>query len=68
MPAVESSAVRRIEYDAAARTLFVIFDDGDQYAYFGVGPELYEAFLAAESKGRFFQAQVRDRFVHHRIT
>ena len=68
MPAVESSAVRRIEYDAASRTLFVIFESGERYAYFDAPPELFAAFLGAESKGRFFQDQVRDRFDFHRIT
>jgi hypothetical protein len=68
MPAVESSAVRRIEYDHPSRTLFVIFESGERYAYFGVAPELFAAFLEAESKGRFLQDHVRDRFRFHRIT
>ena len=67
MPRVESSAIRAIDYDAKSRTLFVIFEDGDRYAYFDVPLELFTAFLAAESKGRFFAEQVRDRFDHHLI-
>ena len=68
MPAVDSSAIRGIDYEPSSRTLLVIFIDGDGYAYFGVPPELYAAFLAAESKGRFFAEQVRDRFEYQQVT
>lgn len=67
MPRVESSAIRALDYDAVSRTLFVIFDDGDRYAYFDVPLELFSAFLRAESKGRFFAEHVRNRFGHHLI-
>ena len=68
MPAVESSAIRGIDYDAPSRTLLVIFIDGDGYAYAGVPPELYAEFLEAESKGRFFAQRVRDRFDYQEVT
>ena len=67
MPRVQSTAVRSVDYDAASRTLFVVFDSGDRYAYFDVPLELFTAFLAAESKGRFFAEHVRDRFDYHPI-
>ena len=68
MPAVESTALRGIDYEPVSRTLLVIFIDGDGYAYFDVSPELYADFLAAESKGRFFAEQVRDCFDHQQVT
>lgn len=67
MPQVQSTAIRAIDYEAASRTLFVVFIDGDRYAYFDVPPELYAAFADAESKGRFFAEHVRDRFGYHLI-
>ena len=67
MPHVQSTAIRSIVYDAAGRTLFVIFIDGDRYAYLDVPPETYAAFMAAESKGRFFAAHVRDLFEYHQL-
>ena len=67
MPVVESSAVRRIEYDAPSRTLFVIFQSGERYAYLDAPPDVFAAFLDAGSKGRFFQDQVRGRFHFHRL-
>lgn len=66
MPAVESSAIREIDYDAANRTLFVRFTSGKRYAYLDVPEAVYEAFLAAESKGRFFADEIRDAYSFHR--
>ena len=68
MPAVESSAIRGIDYEPSSRTLLVIFIDGDGYAYFGVPPALYADFLRADSKGRFFAEQARGRFDHQQVT
>ncbi|MBW3617196.1 MAG: KTSC domain-containing protein [Proteobacteria bacterium] len=68
MPRVESTAIRAIDYDAVSRTLYVVFIDGDGYAYFEVPPALYADFLRAESKGRFFAEQVRDRFGYQQLT
>ncbi len=59
MPAVDSTAIMSIDYDPPSRVLFVRFVDGDLYAYFGVPRSTYDAFLAAESKGRFLAEQVR---------
>ena len=68
MPAVESRAIRAVDYDPPSRTLLIIFIDDDGYAYGDVPPELYAAFLEAESKGRFFAEHVRGRFGYHQVT
>ena len=68
MPAVESSAIRGIDYDAPSRTLLVIFIDGGGYAYGEVPPALYADFLKAESKGRFFAEHVRGRYGYQEVT
>ncbi|MGE5538288.1 MAG: KTSC domain-containing protein [Gemmatimonas sp.] len=63
MPALASRAIRLIRYDADRRRLFVTFrDSGKTYAYFDVPPQVYGAFLAAESHGSFFSEHVRDAF------
>lgn len=64
---VESTAVRALDYDLPRRTLRITFVSGERYLYRGVPPETHRAFLAAESKGRFFQAQVRDRYPFERL-
>ncbi|MDX2264969.1 MAG: KTSC domain-containing protein [Hyphomicrobiales bacterium] len=67
MPEVESSAIRAVDYDPARATLTVVFVSGAVYAYAAVPPEVYEAFLAAESKGRRFMAHIRGRYAYRRM-
>ena len=64
MPAVASVAIAQIEYDAASATLFVQFTSGEWYSYLGVAPRVHAEFEAAESKGRFFQQHIRDRYAY----
>ena len=63
-----STAIRQISHDRQTNTLFVTFVDGDLYAYFNVPRVLFDAFGRALSKGRFFAAEVRDRFRYRRLT
>ena len=57
-----STAIRRFAYDADARALDVTFVTGRRYRYFAVPGALAREFGEAPSKGRFFNARVRDRF------
>ena len=66
MPAVVSSAIRSVDYDAESETLFVRFTSGKRYAYLDVPAAVYEAFLAAESKGGFFADEIRGAYEFHR--
>jgi hypothetical protein len=66
-PEVQSSAIQRIEYDPVSLTLFVIFLDGDAYAYLNVPAEVHDDFMRAPSKGRFFSEAVRDRYETRRL-
>ena len=62
MPAVDSSAILRIRYQPKGGTLLVTFTTGKTYAYDGVPASICDAFLAAESYGKFFNAHIRDRY------
>ena len=62
-----STAIRRFHYEPETRTLTVTFVSGQEYAYEDVPPETARDFREAFSKGRFFQAQVRDRFAYRRV-
>lgn len=64
---VESAAIFAIDYDTRRRRLHVTFVSGQRYAYDEVPGEVHRAFLDAESKGRFFQAQIRDRYRHAKL-
>ena len=62
MIAVESSNLAAIGYDASGGELLVDFKRGGRYAYAGVDRKLFDAFLASDSKGRFFATQIRNVF------
>jgi hypothetical protein len=58
-----STSIRKSEYDPATHTLSIWFvTSGSRYDYEGVPPETYARFQTAFSKGRFFNAHIRDRF------
>jgi uncharacterized protein YraI len=63
---VESEAIDEIDCDAGTSRMFVRFAHGEWYTYFAVPASIYEAFIAAESRGRFFHEHIRDRYPYRR--
>jgi hypothetical protein len=57
-----SSVVHDIAYEPENGALTVTFTTGRVYRYYGVPPEVYEAFRIAASKGRFFNLRIRDQY------
>jgi hypothetical protein len=68
MPEVDSTAVKTIDYRPKEHRLVVRFASGERYAYDEASELLYRRFLAAESKGRFFQAEVRGRLPYRKLS
>lgn len=64
---VASSLVASVGYGSEAQTLEVRFCNGRTYRYFNVPVAIYESFVAASSKGFFFNDVVRGRFGYARI-
>ncbi|MGH6785429.1 MAG: KTSC domain-containing protein [Novosphingobium sp.] len=58
-----STAIRHLDYDPARAALEVTFVTGRRYRYERVPAKVAEDFRGAFSKGRFFNARIRDRFV-----
>jgi len=57
-----SSALRSYAYDPASRRLDILFVSGQVYSYLGVPEAVFTGLAQARSKGRYFQAHIRDRF------
>ena len=57
-----SSVIKRFVYDATRQELVIELVSGKAYVYEDVPRETYDAFLAAPSKGAFYNAQIRDEF------
>jgi hypothetical protein len=65
---LESKMLSTVAYDDSKRLLYLRFrSTGDVYRYFDFPAAEYQAFLRAESKGRFFRFQVRDQFRYERM-
>lgn len=56
----KSQVIAAIEYSRAARVLTIEFTSGQTYKYFGVSRYRRDQLLAAESKGRYFVAHIRN--------
>jgi hypothetical protein len=65
--AVESSLFTAAAYRSEARQLYLRFRDGNIYRYFDCTAEMYESFLAAESKGRYFSSHIRNRLRYEQV-
>ena len=59
---VESSLILAIGYDKGTQVLEVVLRNELSYQYDGVPPEVYAAFMQAESKGKFFVENIRDAY------
>jgi len=60
MPEKESSVIADIDYDDETAELDITFTSGKKYRYFGVPADVYSDFLDAPSRGKFFNAQIKD--------
>src|ERR671912_380246 len=64
---LESSLFTAAAYRPEARQLYRRFRDGNIYRYFDYTAEMYESFLTAESKGRYFSSHIRNRFRYEQV-
>ena len=65
---VESATLVAIGYDDAREILQLEFRSRAVYRYFGVPGSVYEALVAAPSKGRYFNGAIRGHFRHALIS
>jgi hypothetical protein len=59
---VNSSLLANVSYDAGQSVLQLELCDGAIYRYFDVPPVIYEGLLAANSKGSYFNREIRNCF------
>ena len=67
MIAVSSSSIAFIGYDAEHMTLRIQFREGGVYDYHGVPEMVYQQFISAPSKGRYYARFIKGRFNQQRI-
>lgn len=60
---VESSSISEIAYDKEKSILYVRFTNCRLYSYQDVPQDVYTCLFNAESIGRFFASQIKNKFV-----
>jgi len=60
--AVESSNIKSIGYNPNSDTLEIEFSSGGVYWYTDVPQEIYDALMAAESKGKYFGQHIKGKY------
>lgn len=63
----KSSNIQCWAWTAATGTLWVLFDNGAEYHYFGVAPLEIEMFQRAESPGKFLHKNIRPNRAYTRV-
>jgi 3-hydroxy-3-methylglutaryl CoA synthase len=63
----ESKLLASAAYDAGKHILYLRFGSGEVYRYFEYPAEQYREFLDAESRGRYFLSNIRNRFRYQRL-
>ena len=66
MSFVDSSNIEAIGYDETSQELHVQFLSGGKYVYYDVPRELFDAFMAAPSKGSFLNREIKEVFRYAR--
>lgn len=59
---VSSSNISSIGYDVDSQILEIEFHGGSVYSYSGVPLGEYEGIMNADSKGKYFHANIRNRY------
>jgi hypothetical protein len=64
---VHSGAIAAVQYHAAQQWLDIELTNGRAYRYLDVPPAIYRAFMAADSKGRYYNDHIRDVYLYERL-
>jgi hypothetical protein len=64
---VLSSVIRKVAYDGDEQRLYVTFTNRQTYCYSAVSPGIFAEFLAARSKGDFFNVSIRGNYAFHKV-
>ena len=65
--AVNSKGIRWIRYDERTRTLDVAYAGSGEYRYFDVEPEVYGWLTKVDSKGKFVNRLVKEKYRYERL-
>lgn len=64
---IQSSNIKKTEYDTVTKNLLVEFNNGAKYEYTDVPHQLYTQFRMSESQGKFFTSKISKTFKYKKI-
>ena len=64
---VDSRLLNWLEYNEVERRLRLGLRSEEVYDFLQVPPEVYQRLLATDSKGRYFNEHIRNRFPYRRL-
>ena len=65
---VESTTLVAVAYSSDRTLLELEFRDGTIYRFFDVPVSCFQQLLASDSKGRYFNSNIRNHFRHQRVS
>jgi KTSC domain len=64
---VESTALRSVGYSKRRHILEIEFVNGAIYRYYDITPSVYRGLLAADSKARYYDFNIRRKYLSARV-
>lgn len=64
---IQSSNIKRTEYDTETTNMLVEFNNGLVYMYEDVPHKIYTQFRMSESQGKFFSSEIAKKYKYKKI-
>ena len=64
---IQSSNIRRTEFDTESKELVVEFNNGLRYLYEGVPHQIYTQFRTSDSQGKFFNSKIAKTYKYKKL-
>ena len=64
---VNSSSINYVEYDPQSESLEIEFVSGGVYRYIKVPQSVYDSFMSASSKGRYYHDYIKGKYTSTQI-
>lgn len=64
---IQSSNIKRTEFDTESKNLVVEFNNGLRYLYENVSHQVYTQFRMSESQGKFFNSKISKVYKYKRL-
>lgn len=65
---VESSTIDELYYNLEERKLIVTFKNGSKYQYDDVSEDVFKELISAESVGKYFTANIRNKYTTTKLS